>query len=79
MKPRNKDVLNNYAMHIFKNLDFKPMNALTLEQQLTIKETLLMVYRDAAETESEKEDRSRILDVWRSANNFRMGERYDFN
>lgn len=63
----HKDIIKKYAMHIFKNLEFKPMNALTRDEQFQIKEALLEIYVESATCEEDKAVRTRALEAFRRA------------
>jgi hypothetical protein len=68
-----KDIIVKHAMHIFQNLTFRPMSAVSPEDQLKIKEVLLMIYRDAAQTDKERELREYALDLFRDTHGVIMG------
>lgn len=62
-----KDVIVQHAMHIFQNLEFRPMSGVSREDQLKIKDALLCIYRDAATTDQERLIRQTALEKFREA------------
>jgi hypothetical protein len=63
-----RDILQKHAMHIFQNLKFGPMSAVSKEDQFKIKEVLLEIYVSNAETEKQRAVRQKALERFRKVN-----------